>query len=427
MLKSPCMKSSAGPIFVGRLSPDVPSRGSPKPDLLVAARRAGAGEIALTSHRPRVGRRRLNLGLDRHLARWRDKSGAGVFELLARILASTKAGPGLATHLGRDNPPLPILVLEEANHLVVVTKDAIGLHRSALRAPGLRPRACLVATLLAHSLRAAARLRAEESYDAAKERTLDQKNLLLLLVGTLGTEWDPDEVADELTGIIAGKDPLIPEFRRLARKLTGSLTRREATRLDDRVFRDGALFDRLPGREKLRVVIAGTMAWYGMLTLGLLRLPRRAFQRRNPYYETAWWILRAKPGGRGLFKTGLLRKARDRFRSFRFLRGMEYLWSSWNPTLAETCLRPVYRMAGGNRRPFLATMATYAYTAIVIHPLWATLLITGGAWALGLVWPWIDTETRIASRENVILHAIVIGFWIGVGLVVATSKALKSR
>jgi hypothetical protein len=415
------MKSSADPILVGRLS----SRGTPKPDLLVSARRIGAGEIPLTPHRPRVGRRRLNLGLGRQLARWRGKSGAGVFELLSRILAQTKAGPGLATHLGPDDPALPILVLEEADHLVVVTKDAVGLHRSALQAPGLRPRACLVATLLAHALRAAARLRAGETYDVEKERTLDQKNLLLLLVGTLGTEWDPDEVADEITGLLDGKDPLIPEFRRLARKLTGSLTRKAATRLDDRVFRDGALFDRLPGREQFRVVAAGTLAWYGMLTLGLLRLPRRAFARWNPYYETAWWIFRAKPGGRGLFKTGLLRRAGERFRAFRLLGGMEYLWSSWNPTLAETCLRPVYRMAGGNRRPFLATMATYAYTAIVIHPLWITLLITGSAWALGHVWPWIYTDTRIASRENVILHAIVIGFWIGVGLVVATSKALK--
>ena len=162
-----------------------------------------------------------------------------------------------------------------------------------------------------------------------------------------------------------------------------------------------------------------------MLTLGLLRLPRRFFARRNPYYETAWWIFRAKPGGRGLFKTGLLGRAFARFRSFRFLGGMEYLWSSWNPTLAETCLRPVYRMAGGNRRPFLATMATYAYTAIVIHPLWVTLLIMGAAWALDRVWPWIGTNTRIATVENLILHAIVIGFWLSVGLVVATSKALK--
>jgi hypothetical protein len=82
-------------------------------------------------------------------------------------------------------------------------------------------------------------------------------------------------------------------------------------------------------------------------------------------------------------------------------------------------------MAGGNRRPFLATMATYAYTAIIIHPPWITLLITGGAWALGHIWPWIYTDTRLASKENVILHAIVIGFWMGVGFVVAVSKALK--
>ena len=109
----------------------------------------------------------------------------------------------------------------------------------------------------------------------------------------------------------------------------------------------------------------------------------------------------------------------------RILSAAEFLWASWNPILAETCLRPVYRSAGGNRRPFLATMATFTYTALVIHPLWVTLTITGVAWLLGLFWPWIHDETRIASRENLILHAIVIGFWVGIGLIVATSKSLR--
>ena len=87
---------------------------------------------------------------------------------------------------------------------------------------------------------------------------------------------------------------------------------------------------------------------------------------------------------------------------------------------------PVYRAAGGNRRPFLATMATFTYTALVIHPLWVTLIITGAAWALGFVWPWLHDETRIASRENLILHCIVIGFWVGIGLIVATSKSIRT-
>ena len=389
------------------------------------AGRVASGDIALKPHRLRAGGRKLCLLLDRHLARWRRKSGAGVFELLARILAATKSAPGFAAELGGEDAPLPVVNLESSTHLVLVRGDVVGLNPAALRAPGLRPRACLVATLLAHGLRVAARLRAGEADDPDRERTLDQKNLLLLLVGVLGTEWEPDEVADELTGILDAGDPLVPEFRQLAAKLKGGLRRRASTRLDDRVFRDGALFDRLPGREKLRVVVAGTLAWYGMLSLGLLRLPRRLWARINPYYETAWWIFRAKPGGRMLFKPGLGSRALESFKSFDILRGMEYLWSSWNPTLAETCLRPVYRLAGGNRKPFLATIATYAYTAVIIHPLWITLLITGTAWALSVVWPWIRTDTKIASVENLILHAIVIGFWMGIGLIVATSKALR--
>jgi hypothetical protein len=110
----------------------------------------------------------------------------------------------------------------------------------------------------------------------------------------------------------------------------------------------------------------------------------------------------------------------------RVLTAFELFWSSWNSTLAVTCLRPVYRAAGGNRRPFLATMATFAYTALVVHPLWATLAFTGGAALLGLVWPAVYTDTRIASRENLLLHGLVIGFWLSVGLLVGTAKLLRS-
>jgi hypothetical protein len=418
------MNRHAGPISIGRL---LHPSGAPRLDEI--RKRIDAGEVHLVPHRPRAGGKRLRLLLGRDLARWRQHAGAGVFELLARILAGTKAAPGLAGRLGGDANALPIVALDRANSLVTVSGDGglIGVDRSGLGVGGLSARACLVATVLAHGLRAASRVRAGEEYDAGKERKRDIQNLLILLVGVLGTEWDPEEVEGELRDLLGAKDPLLAEFGGYARKLLRSIARRTVTRLDDRVFRDGALFDHLPRREKIRVVMAGTMAWYGMLTLGLLRLPRRLFARINPYYETAWWIFRAKPGGRGLFKSSLLRRARDRFASFRILAGMEYLWSSWNPTLAETCLRPVYRMAGGNRRPFLATIATYTYTAFVIHPMWFTLAITGAAFALGPVWPWLDENTRIASRENLILHAIVIGFWLGVGLIVATSKALRRR
>ena len=158
---------------------------------------------------------------------------------------------------------------------------------------------------------------------------------------------------------------------------------------------------------------------------GVDRAPEPDGEERNPYYETAWWILRVKPGGGGMFKPGLLRRAWSRFRHFRLLSGAEYLWSAWSPTLAVICLRPVYRGAGGNRRPFLATMATFAWTALVVHPLWITLSITGLAWILGAFWPWIHTNTRLTSDENLILHAIVIGFWIGIGLIVATSKSIR--
>lgn len=410
------MNRSANGSF-GPLRTDLESNGAVERD-------AGAATIP---HHPRVNGRPLNLLLDRHLARFREGAGAAVFELLARALGSDKEGTVLADALGRGSDPLPLVLLDRSPHLVEILEGgaALGVNRAALTATRLSPSASLVVTGLVHGLRFIASRRSGTPVDAGREEPADVQRLLLLLVGVRGTEWDPVEIRAEFTTMLDPAGPFLATFEKFATKLKANLTRRSPVVLDDRVFRDGALFDRLPGREKFKVVMAGTLAWYGLLTLGLLRLPRRFFARKNPYYETAWWIFRAKPGGRRIFKGAMLRRAMDRLKSFRVLSAFELIWSAWNPILAVTCLRPVYRAAGGNRRPFFATMATYTYTALVIHPLWITLLITGAAFALGQVWPAIYTDTRIASRENLILHAIVIGFWLSVGLIVATSKALR--
>ncbi len=382
---------------------------------------------ATTPHQPRVNGRPLNLLLDRHLTRFREGAGAAIFELLSRALTSEKEGTVLEDTLGAGSDPLAIVLLERSPHLVQILDDGavIGLNRVALTASRLSPRAGLVVAGLVHGLRLVALVRSGTPVDECKEERADVQRLLLLLVGVRGTEWDPSDIRREFASMLDPDDPFLDTFESYGRKLKVNLCARSPVVLDDRVFRDGALFDRLPGREKFQVVMAGTLAWYGLLTLGLLRLPRRFFAKRNPFYETAWWIFRAKPGGRRIWKGAMFRRAMDRLRSFRLLSAFELVWSAWNPILAVTCLRPVYRFAGGNRRPFLATMATFAYTALVIHPLWVTLSITGAAFALGQFWPGILTETRIASRENLILHAIVIGFWLSVGLVVAVSKALR--
>lgn len=376
---------------------------------------------------PKVGGKRIRLALDRHLVRWRRGGGAAVFELLGRVLANEKAAPGLAQRLAAPAEPLPIVVMDRSHHLVEVAPygELIGVNRIAFEANSLAPPACLVAAAIAHGLRAAARIRAGEDYEPDKETSRDVQNLLLLLVGILGTEWSPEAVREELTTLVDPADPLLDPLVHYGEKLKGSLAGKEIARLDDGVFRDGARFDRLSRTGKFQVILAGTLAWYGVLTLGLLRLPRRFFAKRNPWYETAWWIFRSKRGGRRLFKRPLVRRAGRAMRSFRPLAAFEYLWSAWNPVLAETCLRPVYRAAGGNRRPFLATLATYAWTAFVIHPLWVTLSLTGLAWIAGTFWPWIHENTRITSKENLILHALVIGFWMSIGFLVALSKSLR--
>jgi hypothetical protein len=382
---------------------------------------------AVTAHRPRTGGQSLNLRLDRHLTRWRDGAGASVFELVARALALESEPAVLLEGLGPGREPLVLRVLERSRHLVEPIEDgrALGINRLALSSSRLSPRSCLVAAGIVHGLRAAAARRAGRVLDREAVDRRDLKSLLLLLIGVRGTEWDAGEIRKEFEDFVDASDPLLARFQESAAKLAGTMRKRSLVVLDDRVFRDGALFDRLPGREKLRVVLAGTMAWYGLLSLGLLRLPRRYLSKRNPYYETAWWILRAKPGGRRLFKGALFARSMQRLRQFRILLAFELIWSAYSPTLATTCLRPVYRATGGNRRPFLATMATFAYTALIIHPLWVTLLITGLAFWAGRIWPWVAQHTRLANIENLILHGIVIGFWLSVGLLVATSKWLR--
>jgi hypothetical protein len=282
-----------------------------------------------------------------------------------------------------------------------------------------------VAAALTHGLRAAARLRGGGDYDPAMERPRDLKNLLILLVGGRGTEWETDEVRGELASMLAEDEPLLAEFAEYAAKLRAKLGHRPSARLDDRVWRDGALFDRLSSREQRQVISAGVLAWYGIITLGLLRLPRRWFARRNPFYETAWWIFRARPGGRALFKGSLLRRAMRHLVRFRILRAFEYVWASYNPILTVLILRPVYRTAGGNRRPFRATMVTFAITAVIVHPLWATLALTAVFGLGGTISPWIAENTNVATRENLILHALGIGFWLSIGFLIAVSKTAR--
>lgn len=427
------MKAADGEIGFGKLRPDRPTSGPGRrrdregsAGRLLAELAVGPGE-PFRPHAPRAGGGRLRLALDRGLARWRDRGGAGVFELLGRALASEKAGPDLRSALSDRERPLLVTLLDRSERLVVVEPEgrAIGLNRSALSAAGLGPAAALVAAALVHGLRAAARLRAGGRPDPGREPPRDVQNFLMLLVGVRGTEWEAEEVARELSGLLDPGEPFLAGFRRYAAKLGDRLEERRALRLCDRVYRDGALFERLPAREKRQVVLAGVLAWYGWLSLGLLRPLLRRLGRGNPFADTAWWIFRARPGGRRLFRGSLLRRGLRHLTRFRVLKATEYVWASYNPILTVLILRPVYRAAGGNGRPFRATMAAFAFTAFVVHPLWITLTITGAAALLGAAWPWIATHTRIASRENLILHAIVISFWLGIGLVIAVSKTLR--
>jgi len=192
-----------------------------------------------------------------------------------------------------------------------------------------------------------------------------------------------------------------------------------------RVFLYPSAFGRLDRAEKRRAILGGILAWYDFLMLGLLRLI--PFIRSHPYFMPAKMVLRGWLGERELFSGGAARRLKRALGRGRVVTASEAFWAGWNPRLTAIILKPVYRFLGGNKHPFLATFGTFSLTAIIVHPLWITLGITAVAAVLNLYYPAEIAAWRILHPMNFILHAIVIGGWVGWGFVVGLLKWRRLR
>jgi hypothetical protein len=103
---------------------------------------------------------------------------------------------------------------------------------------------------------------------------------------------------------------------------------------------------------------------------------------------------------------------------------LELFWSSWNHSLTRVTSRPFYRLVGGNKRPFLATLATFVFSCAVVHLMLPSTLL------IALCYQLREHSTLAASLSTPSLIGIQATIWLvygSLGLVLGTIKALRSR
>lgn len=192
---------------------------------------------------------------------------------------------------------------------------------------------------------------------------------------------------------------------------------------EDNIFFDPKRFDRLPLTAKLKVVLAGQLAWYSSLSLGLLWLLRGLWDRWPGYYSEAREALHHDLG-KGMFKRKLGARIWREAQRGRLLKGLEYFWSAWNPSLTRIAIRPFFRMLGGNRRPFLATLCTFMFSALVVHlMLWTSLI-------LALCWQYreqSETAAWLASPRNISVQLGILVVYFAIGVIIGGLKSLRRR
>ena len=119
-------------------------------------------------------------------------------------------------------------------------------------------------------------------------------------------------------------------------------------------------------------------------------------------------------GNRALEKKGVIRVhfalIRRALKKKHPLLAWELFWSSWNLPITTEISRPVYKLCGGNRHPFLATMLTFAYSGF-FHLVMACEII-------GVIQLLQQQPAHIIPGEP----GIVMGTWLLFGLPVACTK-----
>ncbi|MHC4598456.1 MAG: hypothetical protein ACYS47_05580 [Planctomycetota bacterium] len=192
-------------------------------------------------------------------------------------------------------------------------------------------------------------------------------------------------------------------------------------------FLNGTAFDRLPRYERLRLIAGGVLAWYTVLSLGILSPLAFAFRRVSPYFDPAHQMLRHSFKEGFLLKRGFMGRAVRAFFRGNFPEAVEFFWSGWNPVLVRVAVRPVYRFFGGNRSPIFATTVTFFYTAWIVHLLWAAGLVLLGMRVASLADPGFTAGARIGSNAHFAVLLGAVGAYTFFGLLSGLSKALRAR
>jgi hypothetical protein len=193
------------------------------------------------------------------------------------------------------------------------------------------------------------------------------------------------------------------------------------------VFLNQNAFDRLAFREKLKVVLGGVLAWYTVLSIGVLAPFASLFRRLTPYFPAALQILRHSFKEGFLLKRGFLGRAvRALFRG-NLPEAVEFFWSGWNPVLVRVAVRPVFRLLGGNRAPVLATAGTFFYTAWIVHLLWFAFAILLGFRVLGEAERGFALGRTVGSNANFAVLFGAVGAYTLFGLLSGLSKRLRAH
>ncbi|MCU0722888.1 MAG: hypothetical protein MUC63_04625 [Planctomycetes bacterium] len=305
----------------------------------------------------------------------------------------------------------------------------VGVHRAVFSVADSVVRRILLQVGIVHQLRHEA-LPPSSPVTADLERTLIRMDagLFLLLLGRNARRMfflprilrDTDALFDPACGF---RDVLVPILSRLR------FVKPEdpAESPFGAPYVNGNAFDALPATRKLQVVLGGLLAWYTVITFGVLRPFRRLFLLLTPYFGAAQDMLRGSFAEGFLVKRGFIGRAARAFFRGNIGEAIEFFWSGWNPVLARVTTRPVFRLLGGNRRPVLATVTTFLYTACVVHFLWLVALVLlafrlayerDPAFALGRL---------LGANANFYALLGALGGYLFFALFIAFTKARRSR
>ncbi|MBI5065969.1 hypothetical protein HZA97_07045 [Candidatus Woesearchaeota archaeon] len=97
------------------------------------------------------------------------------------------------------------------------------------------------------------------------------------------------------------------------------------------------------------------------------------------------------------------------------LKAYESFWATWNP-IAQTPIKEVYKVFGGNNHPIISTMSAFTYSGVIVHGLHPLMLPLYAA-------------SAVAGKPESIPESIgyITALYFTLGLPVAFSKWLKIR